>query len=89
VCRSCGRIYSVDSPPARDWICDTDGGEVVQRDDDTEDAVRKRLELYAAETLPLVAFYAARGQLVEVDGLGTADQVFVRVVDAIAARRSA
>jgi hypothetical protein len=45
---------------------------VVQRDDDTEEAVRKRLELYAAETLPLVAFYAARGQLVEVDGLGTA-----------------
>jgi adenylate kinase len=89
VCRSCGRIYSVDSPPARDWTCDTDGGEVVQRDDDTEDAVRKRLELYAAETLPLVAFYESGGQLVQVDGLGTADEVFDRVVDAIAARQSA
>lgn len=89
VCRSCGRIYSVDSPPATDWTCDTDGGEVVQRDDDTEDAVRTRLELYAAETLPLVAFYAASGQLVEVDGLGTADEVFDRVIDAIAARQSA
>ena len=89
VCRSCGRIYSVDAPPAQDWICDTDGGEVVQRDDDTEDAVRTRLALYAAETLPLVAFYAASGQLVEVDGLGSADEVFDRVVHAISARRPA
>ncbi|MGB3054222.1 MAG: adenylate kinase [Acidimicrobiales bacterium] len=88
VCRSCGRIYSVDSPPARDWICDTDGGDVVQRDDDTEDAVRKRLELYAAETLPLVAFYSEAGQLVDVDGLGSADEVFDRVVEGISARRA-
>ena len=55
VCVTCGHIYSVDAPPKNGWICDVDGGEVVQRDDDTEEAVRKRLDLYAAETLPLVA----------------------------------
>ena len=86
VCTTCGHIYSVDAPPADGWICDLDGGEVVQRADDTEEAVRKRLDLYAAETLPLVPFYAERGLLVEVDGLGSPDDVFARLLDAVAAR---
>lgn len=89
VCRTCGHIYSVDSPPKNGWICDVDGGEVVQRADDTEDAVRKRLDLYAAETKPLVPFYAERGLLVEVDGLGTTDEVFARLLAAVESRRGA
>lgn len=87
VCLICGHNYSVDSPPKVGWICDIDGGEVVQRDDDTEEAVRQRLDLYAEETLPLVSFYAERGRLAEVDGLGSADQVLERVLAAIAAVR--
>jgi adenylate kinase len=87
VCKTCGRIYSVDSPPAVGWICDTDGGDVVQRGDDTAEAVGKRLELYAAETLPLVPFYDERNLLVEVDGLGTTDEVFARLLAAVDARR--
>ena len=87
VCRTCGHIYSVDAPPKNGWICDVDGGEVIQRADDTEDAVRKRLDLYAAETKPLVPFYAERGLLVEVDGLGTTDEVFARLLQAVEARR--
>ena len=87
VCRTCGHIYSVDTPPKNGWICDVDGGEVVQRADDTVDAVRTRLDLYAAETLPLVPFYAERGLLVEVDGLGSPDDVFARLVAAVDARR--
>lgn len=86
VCKTCGQIYSVDSPPKNGWICDVDGGEVVQRDDDTEDAVRTRLDLYAAETLPLVSFYEERALLSEVDGLGIPDQVFARLLAAVAAR---
>jgi adenylate kinase len=86
VCKTCGRIYSVDAPPAVDWICDTDGGEVVQRADDTEEAVGKRLALYAAETLPLVPFYEERSLLVEVDGLGSTDEVFGRLRAAVDAR---
>lgn len=88
VCKTCGRIYSVDAPPAVDWTCDTDGGEVVQRADDTEEAVGKRLALYAAETLPLVPFYEEQGLLVEVDGLGSTDEVFGRLRAAVDARLS-
>ncbi len=87
VCKSCGHIYSVDAPPKHGWTCDVDGGEVVQRADDTEEAVRKRLDLYAAETLPLVPYYAELGLLVDVDGMGSPDDVFGRLVDAIGARR--
>jgi adenylate kinase len=87
VCSTCGHIYSVDAPPKNGWICDVDGGEVIQRADDTEEAVRKRLDLYAAETKPLVPFYAARGLLVEVDGLGSTDEVFARVLAAVESRR--
>lgn len=88
VCTTCGRIYSLDSPPENPWVCDVDGGDVIQRDDDTEAAVRKRLDLYAGETLPLVDFYRNRGLLAEVDGVGTPDEVFDRLraaADAISA----
>ena len=88
VCSSCGHIYSVDNPPKVGWICDVDGGQVVQRDDDTVDAVRKRLDLYAAETLPLVDYYGEHGILIEVDGLGTPDEVFDRILASVSARRS-
>lgn len=88
VCKTCGQIYSVDTPPKNGWICDVDGGEVVQRGDDTEDAVRKRLDLYAAETLPLVSFYEERGMLSEVDGLGSPEEVFARLLASVAARRA-
>lgn len=83
VCSTCGAIYSVDSPPKQNWTCDRDGGEVVQRADDTEEAVRKRLELYAAETLPLLPFYEERDLLVTVDGVGTTDEVHERMLAAI------
>ena len=88
VCKSCGRIYSVDSAPTNGWVCDNDGGEVVQRGDDTVEAVRKRLDLYTEETMPLVPFYAARGLLVEVDGLGAPDDVFARLLQAASASRA-
>jgi adenylate kinase len=86
VCKKNGsHIYSVDNPPKNGWVCDIDGAPVVQRADDTEDAVRKRLDLYAAETMPLVPFYEERGLMAEVDGLGSPDEVFKRLLAAIAA----
>jgi adenylate kinase len=89
VCTANGsHIYSVDHPPKHGWTCDFDASPVVQRDDDTEEAVRHRLDLYAAETLPLVPFYRKRGLLAEVDGLGSTDEVFERMLVAIAAQRS-
>jgi adenylate kinase len=76
VCVNCGATHHVDNPPKKNWTCDVCGSEVVQRDDDTEDAVMRRLELYEMQTLPLIQFYRRRAKLAHVDGKGEADQVF-------------
>lgn len=86
VCASCGAIYSLSSPPASAWSCDKCGGEVVQRADDTPESIAKRLAAYNAETQPTIDFYESSGLLVKVDGLGTPDEVFARLVSAIDAR---
>lgn len=83
VCGDCGTNYSVDAPPRYDWTCDNCGGEVQQRDDDTEEAIRHRLELYAQQTAPLIAWYAARDLLVAIEGLGPADEVTQRLIGAV------
>jgi len=87
VCVDCATNYSVDAPPRYGWVCDNCGGEVVQRADDTPDAIRKRLDLYERETAPLIAWYRDRDLLVAVDGLGTADEVTQRLAAAIDERR--
>jgi adenylate kinase len=84
VCVDCGANYSVDSPPRLNWTCDICGGEVVQREDDTEGAIRRRLDLYERETRPLVDWYSERDLLAEVTGVGDPDEIsgsLVRVVD--------
>ena len=83
VCETCGATYHVESPPAQDWICDNDGGAVVQREDDTEDAVTRRLELYERETRPLLDFYGEQGLLTRVDGTGPVEVVFDRMLKLI------
>ncbi len=86
VCVDCGALYSTAAPPSSDWTCDVCGGRVVQRDDDTEDAVRRRLALYEELTRPLLEFYASQGKLVTVDGLAEADEVNARIVAAVDGR---
>ena len=83
VCVDCGKNYSVDNPPRFDWSCDNCGGEVVQREDDTEAAIMRRLQLYEQATSPLIEWYLERDKLVEVDGLGHPDDVTRRLVRAI------
>ena len=83
VCSTCGAIYHVEAPPARDWTCDHDGGDVVQRADDTEEAVTRRLDLYESETRPLLDFYDELGLLTRVDGTGSVDEVFQRMLKLI------
>ena len=85
-CEECGANYSVASPPVADWTCDRCGGKVVQREDDREDAIARRLKLYEQETEPLVAWYLSRDKLVTVDGLGAPDLVFRRLIRAIERR---
>jgi adenylate kinase len=83
VCVDCGTNYSVDRPPADDWTCDVCGGRVIQREDDTESAIRRRLELYEQETAPLIAWFMKKDKLVTVDGVGDPDKVTTRLIRAI------
>jgi adenylate kinase len=83
VCENCQRVYHVNMPPSTPWVCDTCGGNVRQRDDDTEEAVERRLQLYEEETVPIIDYYRARGLLVTVDGVGEGDDVFERLVKVV------
>jgi adenylate kinase len=85
VCENCQRVYHVKMPPAVDWICDTCGGRVVHRDDDTEEAIDRRLELYEEQTVPIIDYYRDRGILARVDGVGEGDMVFERLVKTVEA----
>jgi adenylate kinase len=88
VCVDCGANYSVpDNLPSTPGICDVCGGEVVQRDDDTEEAIRRRLQLYEQETRPLIDWYAGRHLLASLDGLGSPDEVTGRLITEIDRRK--
>lgn len=69
LCRTCGESYHVKfNPPRQPGVCDKDGGELYQRDDDNPETVRKRLEVYWKQTSPLIDYYRAQGVLVDVNG---------------------
>jgi adenylate kinase len=75
-CPKCGAVYHVSqSPPRQDGFCDRDDAGLVQRDDDRPEAVKKRLQEYAAKTEPLRRFYAERGALAEIEGVGTPEGI--------------
>jgi adenylate kinase len=79
-CPECGAIYHLETaPPVNDLVCDRCGAEVVARTDDTEQAVRKRLESFHRQTLPVATFYKTKSILREVDGVGPVDEVFERI----------
>ena len=87
VCVDCGANYSVSARPLLNWTCDVCGGEVVQREDDKEDAIRTRLELYERQTAPLVKWYDDRGLLVRISGMGSPEAVTRRAIRAVEATR--
>jgi len=90
VCVNCGASYNlVDHPPKIPGRCDVCGGAVTQREDDTEAAIRRRLELYESETAPVARWYDERGLLATVDATGEPEEVARRLVAAIAVRRRA
>jgi adenylate kinase len=79
-CAQCGAIYHLENnPPAQDSVCDRCGAGVVARPDDTEAAVRKRLEAFHRQTLPVATYYKTKSLLREVDGIGPVDEVFERI----------
>jgi len=84
-CAKCQAPYNVFfSPPRVEGVCDVCGGPLVQRTDEEEKTVRRRLEVYRESTAPLLKFYSERGLLREVDALGTEEKVTERVVSAVA-----
>jgi len=87
VCVDCGANYSLSSPPLINWTCDVCGGEVIQRQDDTEEAIERRLELYEIQTAPLIEWYRSRNQLETVSGTGAPDAVTRRMVKVVEERR--
>ena len=85
VSASSGRVYHVDfEPPQTEGVCDVDGSQLIQRDDDKPETVRKRLEVYHAQTAPLVAYYDERGLLHRVDGTASPQVVHEHVRATIA-----
>lgn len=75
-CPACGAVYHVtQNPPKQAGACDKDGAALVQREDDRPEKVRTRMQEYAAKTAPLKAYYARRGQVVELDGLGAPEAI--------------
>lgn len=83
-CRVCGRVWHADfDPPTREGICDQCGGELFQRDDDREETVRHRLEVYAEQTAPLIDFYADKSILVGLDATGPVEDVTDRAINAL------
>lgn len=83
-CRTCNHIWHVDfDPPKEPDVCDRDGGELYQRDDDQAETIANRLEVYAESTAPLVAYYAGRGVLIGIDATGPVDDVTQRAIDAL------
>ena len=76
ICRAQGHVYNIKSnPPRVPGICDIDGSELYQRNDDTSEKIQRRLEIFFGETLQLTEYYARQGKLVTVNGVGTIEEV--------------
>jgi adenylate kinase len=80
-CRSCGKGFHVSfDPPKTPGICDECSGELYQRDDDREDTMRKRLEVYEQQTSPLVEYYGKESLLRPVQGIGSIEEIQQKIV---------
>jgi adenylate kinase len=84
-CAQCGAIYHLENePPKTDSVCDRCGAAVIARPDDNEEAVRRRLEAFHRQTLPVATYYKTKRILREVDGIGPVDEVFERIEQSLA-----
>jgi adenylate kinase len=83
-CRQCQHIWhELYDPPTVDGVCNECSGELFQRDDDKEEVIRHRLEVYISQTSPLIAFYADEGILVGIDATGPVEEVTSRALGAL------
>ena len=82
VCKECGESYHVNFLNGK-TVCEKCGGELYQRKDDNEETVGNRLSVYSEQTAPLIKFYSEKGVLCNVDGVGSIEEVFARICDAL------
>ncbi len=88
-CKNCGAMFhTIFDPPRNFNLCNQCNGELYQREDDAEDTVRMRLEVYAAETSPLLDYYEQTSRLARVDGTGRPEEIHHRIVAAIEQARA-
>lgn len=88
VCLKSGHVYHVEfDPPKRDGVCDQDGSRLIQREDDEEETIRRRLEVYASQTAPLIEYYEAAGLLRRFDGRRSPDEVHDHIRATVATLR--
>ncbi|MEK7698466.1 MAG: adenylate kinase [Nitrospirota bacterium] len=79
-CKGCQQMYNVYfSPPKKNGVCDKCGGELFHRDDDKEETIKRRLDVYDAQTAPLISYYKKSGILKSVIGVGSIDEIFKKV----------
>ncbi len=79
-CKDCGQMYNIYfSAPAKEGVCDKCGGELFQRDDDKEETIKKRLEVYESQTAPLIDYYGGKGLVKRFDGTGAIDDIFAKI----------
>jgi adenylate kinase len=88
VCKKSGHVYNIHTdPPKREGVCDQDGSELIQRDDDREETIRKRLAVYRSQTAELIPWYEERGLLKRFDGTRTPTEVHDHIRATIATLR--
>jgi adenylate kinase len=88
VCLKGGHVYHVEfDPPKREEVCDQDGSRLIQRDDDREETIRRRLEVYARKTAPLIDYYENAGLLRRFDGRRNPDEVHDHIRATVATLR--
>ncbi len=81
ICKKCGTAYHIKfNPPKVENVCDIDGGELFQRDDDNRETVSTRIEVYEKQTEPLIEYYKEKGIILDVDGTKPIEEVFETIV---------
>jgi adenylate kinase len=84
ICRECGATYHIKFNPSKvENVCDIEGGQLFQRDDDKEETVAKRIEVYLKETQPLIDYYKEKGLILNVDGTKPINEIFEEIVKAL------
>ncbi len=83
-CKGCQQMYNIYfTPPKKDGVCDKCGGALFQRDDDKEETIKKRLDVYDTQTAPLIDYYSKKGIMKTVMGVGSINDIFNKVVAAL------